>query len=210
MVKTQAQQSENPRTTRVRRVILDAAADLLIHRGAGDVTASRIAEETGVARTTIYRHWPDQSHLLLDAIDSVVAPHSPTTVTDDLAADLITALANLRARMTRHPFRQIFAALLGHANQDRSFVAAQQRFVNGVLQPINDILTAAVNREDLPSEVDIPQACAVLAGPLFHQHVMLRESIDDRLITCTVHQFLKGGTDYSVCVDTTTEQVPKS
>ena len=193
MVNAQAQQGENPRTTRVRQVILDAAADLLVEQGAGEVTAYRIAQETGVARTTIYRHWPDQAHLLRDTIDSLVAPHSPTTFTDDLGADLITALSNLRARMVRHPFRQIFAALLSQANLDRSFVAAQQRFVNGVLQPINDILTAAVNREDLSSSVDIPQACAALAGPLFHQHVMLRESIDDHLITSTVHQFLASG-----------------
>lgn len=190
MVNPQVQQGVNPRTTRVLQVILDAAADLLVEHGAGEVTASRIAQETGVARTTIYRHWPDQSHLLLDTIDSLVAPHSSTTLTDDLEADLITALSNLRARMTRHPFRQIFAALLGHANLDRSFVAAQQRFVNGVLQPINDILTAATNRGDLSPSVDIPQACAVLAGPLFHQHVMLRESIDDQLITNTVQHFL--------------------
>ena len=190
MVNPQAQQGENPRTTRVRQVILDAAADLLVEHGAGEVTASRIAQETGVARTTIYRHWPDHSHLLLDTIDSLVAPHSPTRVTDDLEADLIMALSNLRTRMTRHPFRQIFAALLDHANQDRTFLAAQQRFVNGVLQPISDILTAARNREALPSSVDLHQAHAVLAGPLFHQHVMLRESIDDRLITNTVHQFL--------------------
>jgi AcrR family transcriptional regulator len=190
MVNPQAQQSENPRTTRVRRVILDAAANLLVEHGAGEVTASRIAQETGVARTTIYRHWPNQSHLLLDTIDSLVAPHSPTTFTDDLEADLVTALSGLRARMTRHPFRQIFAAVLGHANLDRSFVAAQRRFVNGVLQPLNDILTAAVNRGDVSPSVDIAQACAALAGPLFHQHVMLRESIDDRLITSTVHRYL--------------------
>jgi AcrR family transcriptional regulator len=190
MVNPQAQHGVNPRTTRVRQVILDAAADLLVEHGAGAVTASRIGQETGVARTTIYRHWPDQSHLLLDTIDSLVAPHSPTTLTDDLEADLITALSNLRARMTRHPFRQIFAALLGHANREPKFVAAQQRFVNGVLQPINDILTAAADRGDVPPTLDIAQGCASLAGPLFHQHVMLRESIDDHLLTSTVHQFL--------------------
>ncbi len=190
MVNPQAQQGVNPRTTRVRQVILDAAADLLVKHGASEVTASRIAQETGVARTTIYRHWPDQSHLLLDTIDFLVAPHSPTTFTDDLEADLMTALSNLRARMTRQPFRQVFAALLGHANRERKFVAAQQRFVNGVLQPINDILTVAIDRGDVSPTVDIRQACAGLAGPLFHQHVMLQERIDDHLITSTVHQFL--------------------
>lgn len=185
-----AQQRENPRTARVRKVVLDAAVGLLVEHGAGEVTATRIAQDTGVARTTIYRHWPDQSDLLLDTIDSLVAPHSPTTATDDLEADLIAALSNLRARMTKRPFRQVFAALLGHANQDRSFVAAQKRFVNGVLQPINDALTAAVDRHDLPSSVDVPEACAALAGPLFHQHVMLRAGIDDHLITNTVRRFL--------------------
>ena len=186
----QVQHGKNPRTTRVRQVILNAAADLLVNHGAGEVTASRIAQETGVARTTIYRHWPDQSLLLLDTIDTMVAPHSPTVLTDDLRTDLVTALSNLRTRMTRRPFRQVFAALLSLANRDRTFVAAQQRFVNGVIQPITDILTSATSHGDLPSSIDIPQAAAALAGPLFHQHVMLRPSIDDRLITAIVNQFL--------------------
>lgn len=188
----QEQNGKNPRTIRVRDIILDASADLLVHQGAAEVTALRIAQETGVARTTIYRHWPDQSRLLLDTIDTMVAPHGQTALTDDLRTDLVTALSNLRTRMARHPFRQVFAALLSHANQDRTFVAAQQRFVKGVLQPVTDILSSATSRGDLPSSIDIPQAAATLAGPLFHQHVMLRVSIDDDLITTTVNQFLSG------------------
>ncbi len=185
-----AGERENPRTTRVRQVILDAAVDLLVDQGAGEVTAARIANATGVARTTIYRHWPDQSDLLLDTIDALVAPHVATTVSDDLEADLHRALTDLRTRMTRHPFREVFAALLDHANRDRAFVAAQRRFIDGVLQPIRDTLAAAVDRGDLPSSVDPDRGCAVLAGPLFHQHVMVRASIDDRLISDTVHQYL--------------------
>ena len=190
MVNPKTQQRENPRSTRVRQVILDAAVNLLVERGAGEVTASRVSQETGVARTTIYRHWPDQSSLLLDTVDTVVLPHAPTTITDDLEADLIMALTNLRARMTKRPFRQLFAALLTYANQDQTFAAAQQRFVNGVLQQIHDILTAAVIRNELSSSVDVDEACATLAGPLFHQHVMLRERITDDLITSTVKRFL--------------------
>lgn len=190
MVNAKAQQGENPRTTRVRQVILDTAVNLLIERGAREVTASRVGQETGVARTTIYRYWPDQSSLLLDAVDTLVSPHTPTTITDDLEADLIRALSNLRARMVKRAFRQVFAALLGYANQDQTFVAAQRRFVNGVLQQIRDILTAAACRHELPSSLDLDEACATLAGPLFHQHVMLRESITDDLIRATVDRFL--------------------
>ena len=181
---------KNPRTTRVCEIILDAAAQLLVREGASAVTAVRVAEKTGVARTTIYRHFPNPSGLLLDAIDRVVTPHAPTKITDNLEEDLITALSNLRMRMTKNPFRLVFTALLDHANRDESFVAAQRRFVNGVLQPIHDILTAAIQRGDLPSTVDVETASAQLAGPLFLQHVMLRTTISEPLISETVTQFL--------------------
>ena len=181
---------ENPRTARVRQIMLDAARDLLIKEGAGALTAVRIAEETGVARSTIYSHWPNHTALLLDAIDRIVSPHSPTSITDNLEEDLNTALSDLRMRMTKRPFRIIFGALLDHANRNRGAVAAQRRLVNGVLQPVHDILSAAKGRGDLPSAVDVETASAQLAGPLFVQHVMLRTTISDLLIRQTIAQFL--------------------
>ena len=186
---------ENPRTTRVRRIIVDAAMDLLIREGASAVTAARIAEGTGVARTTIYRHWPTPAALLTGAIDHIVSPHVPTSISDNLEQDLITALSNLQKRMTRNQFRAVFAALLDHANRNMKSVAVQRRFVNGVLEPIHDILSAAKERGDLPSGLDIESASARLAGPLFHRHVMLRASISNQLIAQTIDQFLCGCRD---------------
>ena len=189
-MKATRRQGENARTTRVREVIVDTAAGLLVREGASAVTALRIAEDTGVARTTIYRHWPDPTALLLDAIDRVVRPHVPTRITDNLEEDLTQALTNLQIRMRKKPFRLVFAALLDHANRDRNLVAAQRRFVNGVLQPIQDVITAAQQRGDLPSTVQVETASAQLAGPLFLQHVMLRSTISEELISKTIAQFL--------------------
>ena len=183
-------EGENPRTTRVRQIVVDSAAGLLIREGASAVTAVRIAEDTGVARTTIYRHWPTAPALLLDAIDKVVRPHTPTRITDDLEADLMAALGNLQMRMTKNPFRLVFTALLDHANRDQVLVAAQRRFANGILRPIQDIIAAAVQRGDLPSTVQVETASAQLAGPLFLQHLMLRATISEELISATVTQFL--------------------
>ena len=183
-------EGENARTTRVRQIVIDTAAGLLIREGAGAVTAVRIAEDTGVARTTIYRHWPDTTALLLDAIDQIVRPHVPTTISDDLGADLLVALTNLQMRMRKRPFRFVFTALLDHANRDQKLVAAQRRFVSGVLQPVRDIIAAALQRGDLPSTVHVETASAQLAGPLFLQHVMLRSTISEELISGTITQFL--------------------
>ena len=189
-MKATRRQGENARTKRVREVIVDTAAGLLVREGAGAVTAVRIAEDTGVARTTIYRHWPDPTALLLDAIDRVVRPHVPTQITDNFEADLMDALNNLQMRMRKKPFRLVFTALLDHANRDKNLVAAQRRFVNGVLQPIQDVIAAALQRGDLLATVQVETASAQLAGPLFLQHVMLRSTISDELISETITQFL--------------------
>ena len=181
---------ENPRTTRIRGIVLPAVIELLLAEGAGAVTALRVSEHAGVARSTIYQHWPDQQALLLDAIDRIITPHVPTSITDNLEDDLTTALFTLRKRITTQPFRALFATLLDHANRDRGFVAAQRRFVKGVLQPIRDILTASAQRGDLPPTVDVDDAAVQLAGPIFTQHIMLRATTSNELITNTTKHFL--------------------
>jgi AcrR family transcriptional regulator len=164
--------------------------ELVLAEGAGAVTALRVSEHAGVARSTIYQHWPDQQALLLDAIDRIITPHVPTSITDDLEDDLTTALFTLRKRITTQPFRALFATLLDHANRDRAFVAVQRRFVKGVLQPIRDVLTASAQRGDLPPTVDVDDAAVQLAGPIFTQHIMLRATTSDELITNTTKHFL--------------------
>lgn len=189
---------ENPRTTRIRDIVLQAVIELLVAEGAGAVTALRVSEQAGVARSTIYQHWPDQNNLLLDAIDRIMIPHAPTSITENLEEDLNIALANLRKRMIKQPFRAIFATLLDHANRDRTFVAPQRRFVSGILQPIRDILIAATERGDLPSVGHIDETAAQLAGPLFTQHIMLRTAISDQLISNTTRHFLANVQDAKV------------
>ena len=184
------QEGENPRTTRVRKVVLEASTTLFIEEGYRAVTPQRVSQETGVARSTIYRHWPDQQALLLDTIDVVVFPHGGLEWSGDLRADLVSALEGLRRRLDRRPFRDIFAALLEHANRSREIVPAQRRAVEGVLAPTREVIESAVADGRLELSGSAEDAVARLAGPLMHQHVMLRERITDELISTTIDGFL--------------------
>lgn len=182
--------NENPRTKRMRDAVLSSVVELTLTEGAGAVTALRVSEHACVARSTIYEHWPTSDALLLDAIDMVIAPHTPVTATDDLGADLYTALTNLRERLQRQPFRIWFATLLDHANRDEAFAAAQLRFVTGVLQPTTDLIAAAQNRREIDDDLDISQATAQLAAPILTLHVLLRAAASDDLIAATITHFL--------------------
>ena len=181
---------ENPRTTRVRKIILDAATELLITAGHRAVSPHQVSKATGVARSTIYRHWPDPVLLLLDAIDNVLAPDHTLSTVGELRIDLTTALEGLRRRLNKRPFRTMFAALLDHSTRSPKLVPAQRRFVSGVTAPLRSIIAEAIDDGRFEQSLKPDVAVAQLVGPIFHQHVMLQARISDDLIASTVDAFV--------------------
>ena len=180
----------NPRTRRVRQVILDAAVDVLVTDGAEHVTAARVAGRADVARTTIYRHWPTQASLLLATIDAVASPHHPPPEVGELDSDLRSALSNLRTRLVVHETRPIFGALASRAHHDEGFAAAQARFVEHLASPLEAVLDLARTRGELDAELDCRLEAMLLAGPLLNHHLMLVAEIPDTLIDAVVTRWM--------------------
>ena len=57
-----------PRSEEARRKALEAATELIVERGVANLTMEEVANRSGVAKTTIYRHWPERSALVLDTV----------------------------------------------------------------------------------------------------------------------------------------------
>ena len=55
------------RVQRSRARVLGATLELLTEQGVGRVSVDEVARRSGVAKTTIYRHWPTRADLVLDA-----------------------------------------------------------------------------------------------------------------------------------------------
>ncbi|AWK76753.1 TetR family transcriptional regulator (plasmid) [Rhodococcus oxybenzonivorans] len=49
----------------VREAVMDATATLVAHHGLAAVTMSRIAEDTGIGRATLYKYFPDVQAIIL-------------------------------------------------------------------------------------------------------------------------------------------------
>lgn len=56
---------------RTRTTVLQATREILGERGYQGFTVEAVFRRTGVAKTTIYRHWPRRADLLHDALTSV-------------------------------------------------------------------------------------------------------------------------------------------
>ena len=181
---------ENPRTRRVRQVILDAAMDLLLEQGAHCVTAATVAERADVARTTVYRHWPDQRSLLLATIEAMTKPHVAPPTEGPLQECVRTGLTDLRTRITRNQVRTVFGALAGFAAQDDAFRDAQRLFIDQLTQPMVATLAAAKERGELHADVDCAREASLLVGPLLHQHLAVVDKISDELIEDVAQRWL--------------------
>lgn len=173
---------ENPRTRRVRSLIMSTAIDVLLECGAQEVTAACIAERAEVARTTVYRHWPDQRSLLLGAIEALTTPHEVSEPSGPLADDVRNELERLRQRMIHRDVRKVFGALAAHAAQDEAFSDAQRLFVKQLTQPMVVAIEAAKRRGELDAGVDAEFEATLLAGPLLHQYLALHDELSDELL----------------------------
>lgn len=100
-----------------------------------------IAERSGAARTSIYRHWPGPTDVLLDALEHEFPEESVSAGTDNLRGDLIDALTHL-VSWSSSPTAQVVAAIvaererypdLAHALYEQVFDAKGGRFTRTVL-----------------------------------------------------------------------------
>ena len=86
----------DPRVERSRQAILEATLQLLARDGdVGSLTVEAVAARSGVAKTTIYRHWPTKQALVVDAVRVVCFPEAATPNTGDLRADLVACFEGM-------------------------------------------------------------------------------------------------------------------
>ncbi len=60
--------STDPRLARSRNKLLDGATALLVEGGADAVTVDAVSERSGVAKSTLYRHFPSRDDLLVEVL----------------------------------------------------------------------------------------------------------------------------------------------
>ena len=76
-----------PRSDEARRKALEAARELIVEKGVVNLTIEDVAARSGVAKTTIYRHWPERTALIVDTVNAMFE-HLRTPDTGSLRGDL--------------------------------------------------------------------------------------------------------------------------
>lgn len=153
-------------------IVLTAALELLLTEGAVALTPARLHTVTGVARTTVYRHWPTPRDFLAALI--AVAPHPPVRPTGDLAADLHAEVDGLCDRLRDKPVAAFLRALVTASATDPSCAELRRRYVGDLFAPFH----AAFHAHAVLDDADIEEAATTIVSPLLVDALLLDHPID--------------------------------
>lgn len=178
-------QRVDPRVVRSRQVVLGATVDLLVERGFAATTVEAIAERSGVAKTTVYRHWPDKGAVLRSAIESII-PMATAPDTGSLRGDLTRFAEELAGVLSAPPTSALVPALVDAAERDAGLARLLAGFTAGRRGPIREAVARAAARGEIADGVDPEAVAELLLGPIFYRRLLSREPLDAAFVDRTV------------------------
>ena len=175
------------RQTKTRERVLAAAARILRGEGYSRLTMERIAAESGVAKTTLYRRWPTKAAVCMELYLDVAGRELQVPDTGDVAADLkqiANAVVHLQTRTVAGPaFLGLIAEALVNPDTRADFLA---EFAERRREVTRTVLKRAIQRGEIRADTDVDLVIDALGGAvtfrLLQGHAPLSTRFTDRLV----------------------------
>lgn len=175
-----------PRSQRAHEAILAATTHLLREVGYSGMSIEAIAERAGVGKSTIYRWWRSKGSLAGEALAHQLqtGPEEPTgNSRGDLVRTIGVTIGNYSEASASI---SILPALVAHLDRDPDLLDA---FRKTFLEPRREngrrLIATAVERGDLPANVDADLLMDIWAGTIFYRSLIsggsMTEHLDEQL-----------------------------
>jgi TetR/AcrR family transcriptional regulator of autoinduction and epiphytic fitness len=184
----------DPRIERSRRTVLEAALRQLADVGYGRFAIDAVARRSGVARSTIYRHWPDKLALVADAFETLdVQPGQdggPDGEAPPAREQVRRLLIHLAEVFHDSLFSACLPALIDGAARDPHVRDFLDRFTRARRQALTDAIRAGVAAGDIPRHVDPDLAATALSGAIVYRRVMTADRFDPARVDALIESVL--------------------
>lgn len=182
----------DPRVARTRTTVLGTAADIVVEQGPTALTVDAVVARSGVARSTIYRHWPTRDELLVDVFDycapAIVKPPADLGFEDAMRYFLY----DLVAQMSDPKWNRMLPAMLALKAYEPQ-IAAMERRMEEMQNDVSADLFARGQREGLfGPELDDRQAIALMVGPLIFAVLTNEVPLSNALADAGLRCFMAG------------------
>ena len=162
-------EKQDARITKTRRKVLDAGAVVLFTDGWSEVTHMRLAKETGVARGTIYRHWPTIDDLIVEIFESCDPAPDAAERTGELRADMIAELTLLSKNLASSKMGDLILNAARLAGKNAMMARVHTAMHDIIRQPFLAILS------DHGLKADRDAVGLTLVAPILYHHLFLAD-----------------------------------
>ena len=183
-------QIADKRVERSKAAVLAETYRQLTQSGISGVSIDEVSRVSGVSKTTIYRHWPSRSALLIDACSRLGNAHQPPD-TGTLRGDVHALVTNLAEQLQTAAWASVYPSIIDAAERDPEIAAMQSELHKGFMAPFHTIVERAKGRGEILASKPAADLIAVIVGPLFYRRWFSKEAIDDRFTEATIDAAIK-------------------
>lgn len=176
MTEPAAEPRVDPRIEQTRRAVYAATLELISEGGLQQITVERIAERSGVSRSTIYRRWPSLARLYYEAFNGIVH-RSTTPARGDTANELREYLQDYADRLNDPSYCSVLVALLDGAWRDPELARVHKELFNERSSRAAAILAVGMRAGKIRSDIDISEAIEALVSPFLYRRLVEQQPI---------------------------------
>ena len=157
------------RPEQIEAVIISTAFEDLLEHGFRAVTVESISAKTGIAKTSIYRRWPNKAAMVMEAFLFRIGPGIAFPKRSSYVESIRLQMLAL-AKAFRGPFGSMIKALLGEAQFDAELAEAfRTRWITPRREAAKEVIQSAIRNKELRPDVNLDQALDALYGWLYYR-----------------------------------------
>jgi AcrR family transcriptional regulator len=184
------QSAGRPRSEEAHKAILDATLELLVEVGFSALTVEGVANRAGVGKATIYRRWPSKLPLVVEAFSQL--PALEEVDTGDLVQDLTQMLKAYLQLFNSTPLAAVLPSLAGERAHSGQLAELFDPVTRDRRQPLRLVLERAVERGDLPKDLDLELAADLIVGPIAVALFFKGGKLSPKMVSPIVELALRG------------------
>jgi AcrR family transcriptional regulator len=176
----------DPRIARTQAAVRRAATDLLVEGGPAAVTVDAVVARSGVAKSTIYRHWATRDELLVDAVQCMV-PDLPLPAPEvRFEAALREVVHRVVEVLTDPEWARVLPAVFMLKLTDEPIAGLEEQMHEHQKAIFRELLRRGDAEGLVPPDLPAEEVAAHLIGPLLFAsltgEVALDHAFGDRVV----------------------------
>lgn len=178
------------RVVQTKTKVLEATLYLMCRDGLANISVEAISKESGVAKTTIYRHWDSLDDIVLDLLDELVFKREKKN-SGRLKEDLISDILGTLKCFKNEKWAKCIPDVIEKARIDVDFKRKKEQIMVNQNSFIKQSVEWAKVRGEIDSGVDSEMIVDRLMGPVVMNFMVKNKVVSQTYVETLVEDTLK-------------------